>query len=200
MDYTPVEQNVLTMMQRTDFKNLSKNEVVSYVSKLAELRPEVAREVLAQFPEFVKLMQSTLAEYKGMLDSLIKSDDDSLKAYYAVADKELDCEEESRKQFYELVKQVQADYSKCLDNPNLSPEAIVEILNKESELIKVADSKDTEIRSREKSIEESVGIKDSEKRNFNWKLMSTISASLVLMVGIGAGVLGGKIDFKLPKK
>ena len=30
--------------------------------------------------------------------------------------------------------------------------------------------------------------------------MSTISASLVLMVGIGAGVLGGKIDFKLPKK
>ena len=40
MGYTPVEQNVLAMMQRTDFKNLSKNEVVSYVSKLAELRPE----------------------------------------------------------------------------------------------------------------------------------------------------------------
>ena len=197
MDYTPVEQNVLSMMQRTDFKNLSKNEVVSYVSKLADLRPEVAREVLAQFPEFAKLVQSTLVEYKGMLDSLIESDDESLKAYYAVADKELDHEAERRGQFYELVKQVQADYSKCLDNPNLPPEAIAEILQKETELIKMAESKDTEISNQEKSIEESVAKKDSEKRSYNWKLVSAISATLVLVVGVGAGVLGGKFDLRL---
>lgn len=39
------------MMERTDFKNLSKNDVISYVSKLNELRLEVANQVLAQFPE-----------------------------------------------------------------------------------------------------------------------------------------------------
>ena len=39
MEYTPIEKDVLSMMQRTDFKNLSKNDVVSFASKLGELRP-----------------------------------------------------------------------------------------------------------------------------------------------------------------
>ena len=53
MEYTPMEKDVLAMMQRTDFKNLSKGDVISFASKIGELRPEVAKEVLAQFPEFV---------------------------------------------------------------------------------------------------------------------------------------------------
>ena len=44
MEYTPIEKNVLSMMQRTDFKNLSKNDVISFASKLGGLRPEVAKE------------------------------------------------------------------------------------------------------------------------------------------------------------
>ena len=99
MEYTPVEQDVLDLMKRTDFKNISKGEIISFASKLGELRPEVAKEVLAQFPEFVGLM-----------------------------------------------KQVQADCSKLLDNPNLPPEIIMEILNREAELVKIANEKDTEIR------------------------------------------------------
>lgn len=51
-----------------------------------------------------------------------------------------------RKQFYDFVKQVQADCSKLLDNPNLSPEMMMEILNREAELVKMANEKDTEIR------------------------------------------------------
>lgn len=39
IEYTPIEKDVLSMMQRTDFKNLSKNDVISFVSKLGELRP-----------------------------------------------------------------------------------------------------------------------------------------------------------------
>lgn len=39
-------------------------------SKLGELHPEVVKEVLAQFPEFVGLMKSALTEYKGMLIQL----------------------------------------------------------------------------------------------------------------------------------
>lgn len=82
----------------------------------------------------------------------------------------------------------------------MPPEAIAEILQKETELIKMAESKDTEISNQEKSIEESVAKKDSEKRSYNWKLVSAISATLVLVVGVGAGVLGGKFDLRLPKK
>lgn len=49
------------------------------MSKIGELRPEVAKEVLVQFPEFVGLMKSALTEYKGMFDSIISSDDVSIK-------------------------------------------------------------------------------------------------------------------------
>lgn len=122
MEYTPMEKDVLAMMQRTDFKNLSKGDVISFASKIGELRPEVAKEVLAQFPEFVGLMKSALTEYKGMLDTIVSSDDASIKEYYGVANKEMDQAADSRKQFYDFVKQVQSDCSKLLDNPNLLPD------------------------------------------------------------------------------
>ena len=42
--------------------------------------------------------------------------------------------------------------------------------------------------------------KDSEKREFNWKLVGGISIALIMVAGVSAGVLGGKFDLKLPKK
>ena len=58
-----------------------------------------------------------LTEYKECLIRY-RSDDISIKEYYGIANKEMDSASESRKQFYDLLKQVQADYSKCLDNEN----------------------------------------------------------------------------------
>ena len=199
MEYTPMEEKVLAMMQRTDFKNLSKGDVISFASKLGELRPEVAKEVLAQFPEFVGLMKSALTEYKGMLDTIVSSDDASTKEYNDVANKEMDNAADSRKQFYDIAKQVQADCSKLLDNPNLPPEMMMDILNREVELVKMANEKDTEIRQQEKEIEDKVNKKYSEKREFNWKLVGVISFTLVTVIGISVDVLGGSLDFKLPK-
>ena len=118
MEYTPMEKDVLAMMQRTDFKNLSKGDVISFASKIGELRPEVAKEVLAQFPEFVGLMKSALTEYKGMLDTIVSSDDASIKEYYGVANKEMDQAADSRKQFYDFVKQVQSDCCLLYTSPS----------------------------------------------------------------------------------
>lgn len=158
------------------------------------------KEVLAQFPEFIGLMKSALTEYKEMLDTIVSSDDASIKEYYDIANKEMDSAIESRKQFYDFVKQVQADCSKLLDNPNLPFEIMMEILNREAELVKMANEKDTEIRQQQKEIEDKVNKKDSEKREFNWKLVGGISFALMTVAGISAGVLGGKFDFELPKK
>lgn len=80
------------MMKRTDFKNLSKNDVLSIASKLGELRPDVAKEVIAQFPEFSRLIQSSMEEYKDILGNIISSDDESLKQVYAVADKDINAD------------------------------------------------------------------------------------------------------------
>lgn len=75
---------------------------------------------------------------------------------------------------------------------------MMEILNREAELVKMANENDTEIRQQEKEIEDKVNKKDSEKREFNWKLVGGISFALMTVVGISAGVLGGKLDLKLP--
>ena len=56
------------------------------------------------------------------------------------------------------------DCSKLLDNPDLPPEMMMEILNREAELVKMANEKDTEIRQQENEIEDKVNKKDSEKR------------------------------------
>ena len=64
----------------------------------------------------------------------------------------------------------------------------------------MANEKDTEIREQEKEIEDKANKKDTEKRQFNWKLVEGVSFALVAVAGITAGVLGGKFDIKLPKK
>ena len=70
-EYTAVEKQALDMMRRTDFKNLSKDDVLSIASKLGELRPDVAKEVIAQFPEFAKLIRSSMEEYKDILGNFL---------------------------------------------------------------------------------------------------------------------------------
>lgn len=49
MIYTPAEKNILSLMKRTDFKNISKNDILSFASELGKLNPDVAREIIAQF-------------------------------------------------------------------------------------------------------------------------------------------------------
>ncbi|WP_192942446.1 hypothetical protein [Streptococcus dysgalactiae] len=198
MEYTLAEGKVLDMMERTNFKNLSKNDVISYASKLSELRPEVAKEVLAQFPEFVSLISTSLSEFKGILDNIVDSDDKSIENYYKFASKQQEESSKSRTEFYSLVKEVQADYSKILDTPDLSIEQKLEIMDKEQSLVEIASSKDTEIRLHDEKLETKVNLKDSEKRKFNWKLVSTAGVALITVIGLSASVLGGDLNLKLP--
>ena len=200
MEYTPIEQQTLAMMRRTDFKNLSKSDVLSIASKLGELRPDVAKEVIAQFPELAKLIQSSMEEYKDMLENIISSDDESIKQVYAMADKDMDTSADSRKQFYDFAGKVHADLSKCLDNPDLTAEERKDILAQEMEILKVVREKDTEIRAHETETVKMVDKKDSEKRQFDWRVIGAASTVLVIGLSVAASALGGNFNFKLPKK
>lgn len=200
MEYTDVEKQVLSLMERTNFKNLSKNDVISYVSKLNELRPDVAVQVLKQFPKLADMVRSLMVEYKGILEKTIASDDASLAQFYGVSNGELANADESRKQFYGLAKTVLDDLSKCLDNPDMTPEQQRDIRDQQMEVLRMASQKDTEIWETEKEILHTADKKDSEKRAFNWKTISAVSAAVVLAVGIGASALGGNFNVKLPKK
>ena len=90
MEYNEIEKQFLELLNRTDFNHLSRNDVVTYASKLNELRPEIAAQVIAQYPEFVKLVQSSLAEYKAILERIIQSDDVSIGRVYDTTDRALE--------------------------------------------------------------------------------------------------------------
>lgn len=77
-------------MERIGFRNLTKNDVLSYASKLNELRLEVAQQVIAQFPELAKLIQSTMTEYKDILEKIVASDDENTNHVYGIISKELE--------------------------------------------------------------------------------------------------------------
>lgn len=200
MEYTPIEKQTLDMLKRTDFKNLSKIDVLSIASKLSELRPDVAKEIIAQFPEFAKLIQSSMAEYRDILGNIISSDDDSIKQVYATADKNLDVLADSRKQLFDYAEKVHADLSKCLDNKQLSTEERKFIYDKEMEIFKIVSEKDAEIRSQEREMVQIAEKKDSEKRQLNWNIVKVASSFLMAGLVIGVSVLGGNVNIKLPKK
>lgn len=200
MEYTDNEKQILDLIKRTDFKNLSKNDFVSYASKLSELRPEVATQVIAQYPELADLIKSMLTEYRSILNSVISSDDSSLNQVYEILRKEMDSVATSRAEYISFAEKVHADCSKCLDNPDMSPEQKREILDREIAILRMMDQKDTELRAEEREIFQTADKKDSEKRMFNWKLITAASTAVLIAVGIGTSMLAGKLDIKLPTK
>lgn len=200
MEYNVMEKQTLDMMNRTDFKNLSKTDVLSIASKLCKLRPDVAKEIIAQFPEFAKLIHSSMEEYKDILGRIISSDDESIKQVYVVADKSLDTAADGRKQFYDLAEKVHADFSKCLDNRDLTIEECKDILAQEVEILKAVSEKDTEIRTHEAETVKMVDNKDSEKRQLNREVIMAASIFLGGALVMAVNVLGGNINIKLPKK
>ena len=200
MEYTPMEKEVLSLFDRTDFKNITKNELISYASRLSKLRPEVAKEVIAQFPELAKLIQSTATEYKGMLETIVASDDESIKQVYSILDKELDSAKESRREYSKMASRVLDDLSKGLSDPDLSAEEKSKIREQELEVLRMVDKKDSEIREQEKNLVDTADKKDSEKRGFNWKVIGVASMFAITAVGVGAAALGGNFNIQLPTK
>ena len=152
------------------------------------------------FPELSKLLQVSISEYKGILDKVIDSDDASIQRVYEVANKAVDDATSGREQYFQFAERVRDDYSKCLDKDGITFEERVEILNNEKDILRMVDAKEREVREQQEKTLNIVDHKDSEKRHFNWGLIGAASAALITVVGIGIGVLGGKVEIKLPFK
>lgn len=201
MEYSKDALEVLNLMQRKDFKNISKNEVINLASKLGELNPEVARDIIAQFPEVVTLLNNTVSEYKSVLEEIIRSDDSSTDTYYEINKKGIDSVEKSRSDFKDLTIKVLDDFSKATNDPNLTINDKIEILNNETKILKLIQEHDKEAFEEQKYYENKAYEKDSEKKQFNWKILGTASVAVISLVGVGVAALSGS-DFKikLPNK
>lgn len=201
MEYPKEAQEVLKIMKRTDFKNISKNEVISLASKLGELNPEVAKDIVAQFPEAVGMMNNAFSEYKEILEDIVKSDDESTNNYYKINEKGLDGAEKARADFKELASKVLDDYSKMVHDPDIGIDERLDILKREIEILALIDKHDNEVFNEKKHYENKAFEKDTEKKQFNWKTLGVASAVIITVVGAGiAAYTGGDFKIQLPNK
>ena len=196
MEYNNAELLALNLMERTDFKNIKRN-----ASMLAELRPDVAKEIIAKFPELADFMKTTLVEYRTILENIIKADDGSLNNYYKINHEGLDDIKDARIYYKDICEKVLTNLDKLLDDDDLSVEESLKIINQQKEILELVNKHDEMAFEQEKYYEEKANIKDSEKRQFSWKTIGTISGAIVGVAVITVAALsGGNINLKLPDK
>lgn len=201
MEYNNAELLALNLMERTDFKNIKRNEMASFASMLAELRPDVAKEIIAKFPELADFMKTTLVEYRTILENIIKADDGSLNNYYKINHEGLDDIKDARIYYKDICEKVLTNLDKLLDDDDLSVEESLKIINQQKEILELVNKHDEMAFEQEKYYEEKANIKDSEKRQFSWKTIGTISGAIVGVAVITVAALsGGNINLKLPDK
>jgi hypothetical protein len=96
-------------------------------------------------------------------------------------EKTLDGNSASSKQCYDIYNEVIDALKSCLAKDDLPFEEKKYYIDKMMEIAKMAESKDT------------------ENKGFNWKMISLGTLAVFTVVGIGASILGGNTNIKLPK-
>lgn len=120
------EQKVLDKLQIEDFRHLSKDKVIEFVSMVPDMDPEVAKAAIAQFPEFSNTVKSIVVDYKEELETVLKNNDDSVKANY------------------DACKSIINSLDKMLDNDELSHKERMQIIGKMQEVQKTMSNIDSE--------------------------------------------------------
>lgn len=119
------EQKVLDKLGIEDFRHLSKDKVVEFISLIPEMDPEVAKAAIDQFPEFTKTVKSIMIDYKEEIEVALKSNDDSTKA----------CHDAATSILKSLDKMLEGD---------ITHEEKMEIIDKMIEIQKMLNDKDSE--------------------------------------------------------
>ena len=103
------ERKVLDIMQKDNFRGLSKGNVMQLYSVLDKVDPEVAKVMIAQIPEVIKGSVENVKAYIGLLTRGIESCDTSTESCFQTEDNIINvCQQEisredipfEQKQFY----------------------------------------------------------------------------------------------------
>lgn len=120
------EQKVLKKLNIENFRNLTKDKVITMASMLDKMDPEVAKKAIEQFPEFSNTAKEMLKEYKDTLDKGLETNKESVESYYSVC------------------KVTIETLQKQLENEELSFEERKYIIDKMLEVSKMMSEKDSE--------------------------------------------------------
>jgi len=84
------EREVLAKLGVEDFRHITKDKVMSFVSMMPDMDKDVAMKALEQMPDFMKLAKDALTDYKGVLEDALKNDKESAKECFKVYNTILD--------------------------------------------------------------------------------------------------------------
>lgn len=107
------EEAVLKILDIPDFRHLTKDKAIEFVSMIPQMDPEVAIKALEQFPQLKDAALGMAKEYKEAMVKAIDADNDDAKALYATIDaiitslqKELSREEISVEERHFIIEQM----------------------------------------------------------------------------------------------
>jgi len=116
------------MRLEEELKIVSTNEVQEFVSILKDLPADVALEVLAQYPEFTKMISNAIEQNNQLLQKVI------------------DCNQQNADQCFMFYQEILRDISLCLENEQLTYEQRMSLIEKEIEIAQLIGKKEVEIR------------------------------------------------------
>jgi hypothetical protein len=80
-----LEESVLKELEISDFRDLKKDKMIPFMSKLSGMNPDVAKKAIEQIPEFSKVAVEALKEYRDIYEKTItinrESNASCLKTY-----------------------------------------------------------------------------------------------------------------------
>ncbi len=124
------EKRALDLMQKDNFRGISKDNVIQLVSILDKVDPEVAKAIIAQMPEVIRGVVESERAYAGVLEKGIESCDTSTMSCFQTEDeivkalqKEIDKEdttfEEKRYYFDKMAEAAERKEAKDTEHKNI---------------------------------------------------------------------------------
>lgn len=68
------EARILKRLNIPDFRHMTKDKLMQFVSMTSRMDPEVAKAAIAQFPDFAKMCKESLMDYKEIVLRVIEQD------------------------------------------------------------------------------------------------------------------------------
>ena len=119
-------KDVLQTFDIQEFRDITKDKVMGFVSILPNMDTEVAKKAIEQFPEFIKFSTEAFKDYRGVLE------------------KTLNANEESSKACFDMYEKVLSILEKCSLKEDISFEEKKYYFDKMFEIIQMVEKKDSE--------------------------------------------------------
>lgn len=83
---TKQELRILKKLDIPDFRHMTKDKLMTFVSSLNRMDPEVAKAAIQQFPNFSTLAKEALIDYKDVLLTVLSNDSESNERVFSYYD------------------------------------------------------------------------------------------------------------------